>query len=367
MSGFFVYGDGGARFFSDTESEFQTVADTFFANGIASGSIDTHLGVGYLIVTRVMPHTGWTLCRLVKASGVLNEYRANMLIIVVIGIACTLAAFAIYSLVARGITGAIRGLIRSMKRAEENDFKTELPVTREDEVGALTREYNGFIRKINFLVNEVYQVKLHAREAEIASLQAQINPHFLYNTLNCISWKALERHQAEISQMVVALSKMFRFSLSGGDIDVTFRQEMDNVNDYLFLQKMRFEERLKVYVDIPDELCQVRIPKYTVQPIVENCLIHGLGESTPDGCIWISAFEDEAGVAIDVCDNGAGADPAQMARILSGEEPARKGHGHGVRNVNERLKLLYGAEYGLTYSCSVGGGTRVRIRLPRRG
>jgi two-component system sensor histidine kinase YesM len=366
MSGFYVYGAGGTPLFSDAGGEFQQAMDAFYAKGAASGSIDSHRGAGYLIVTRAMAHTGWTLCRLVKASGVLKEFQANLSVVVVVGLACTLAAFAIFSLVARGITSAISGLIQSMKRAEKTDFKTELPVTREDEVGALTGEYNMFIRKINFLVNEVYQVKLHAREAEIASLQAQINPHFLYNTLNCISWKALERHQAEISQMVVALSKMFRFSLSGGDIDVALRQEMDNVDDYLFLQKMRFEERLKVYMDIPDELYQVRLPKYTVQPIVENCVIHGLGEFAPDGCIWITASEAGDDVVIDVTDNGAGADPEQMARILSGEEPPRKGHGHGVRNVNERLKLLYGAQYGLTYLRPEAGGTRVRIRLPRR-
>lgn len=222
------------------------------------------------------------------------------------------------------------------------------------------------IRRINVLVNEVVQEKLNAKQAQLENLQAQINPHFLYNTLNCIEWKALANDQIELSEMIQCLSRMFRFSLKGGENRIPLEKEIENVRDYLMLQKKRFEESLTYLVDVQEEVLKCHVIKFFMQPLVENSILHGIQKRQGGGYVGISAEREADMLVICVWDNGEGIDEEKIRRLLQGEtyEEQQKRHRHGIYNVNERLVMNYGEESGLQFENRSVGGTKVTIRIP---
>lgn len=222
------------------------------------------------------------------------------------------------------------------------------------------------IKRINILLNEVVQEKINTKQAQLEMLQAQINPHFLYNTLNCISWKAMANNQMEISEMIQGLSRMFRFSLGKGEQTIEMEQEIDNIRDYLMLQKKRFEEKIVYLIDVDEAVLKYRIIRFILQPLVENSILHGISKQVGIGYVGITAEEKEGILIIQVWDNGAGFDEKKVRMVLNGDTYAeeQKRHKHGIYNVNERLKMHYGLQSVLLFEHRKNGGTKVTIRIP---
>ena len=218
------------------------------------------------------------------------------------------------------------------------------------------------------LMREQKETASRLRSSEARALQAQINPHFLYNILDMINWHILSGEKEDASEAVLSLSRFYKMTLSKADIFVPLRDELEQVKTYVKLQNMRFEGRIHLVIDIPDELIEQKVPKLVLQPVVENSILHGIQEKeVPEGTIVIYAWTEENDLVFTVHDDGIGIDPETLATILSKEKSTgarSSGTNIAVSNIHQRLQLLFGEEYGLSFRSEPGEGTEVEIRIP---
>ncbi|MDO5425199.1 MAG: sensor histidine kinase [Eubacteriales bacterium] len=322
----------------------------------------------YHVTSYPAENLGWIFLCLNKTSVVSQSWYVDLLIIFLASVTAIILAVIVYSRFAKNINGIIQTLIRAMRNAEEQRYKEEIRVpTETTEFSMLVEEYNRMIRSVNVLVNQVMQEKLNTKQAQLDNLQARINPHFLYNTLDCINWKAMANGQDEISEMIVGLSKMFRFSLGKGEKEVLLSEELENIRCYLMLCQKRFEEQFSFLIDAPPAVGNYRIMKFILQPLVENSIIHGLQAKGGKGYVSVMVKENPDTLELLVLDNGVGIDEERIAEIMNGsrDESGGKKHRHGIYNVNERLKMRYGEESTLHFSRRANGGTKVSIVLKK--
>lgn len=312
--------------------------------------------------------TGWTVVGAAYTSELLkNNKQARMLYILVAAI-LILAVFAISSILSREITKPLRRLSESMSRVEKGEFdRANVDVTMENEIGSLGKSYNLMTERIHTLMEEnVYEQK-QKRKSELKALQAQINPHFLYNTLDSIIWMSEAGQSDEVVEMTSALAKLLRQSISNDHEQVELGQEMEYVKNYLTIQKMRYQDKLEYTIEVDPQVRHVMIVKLVLQPIVENAIYHGIKYKGSKGTLRIRAFAESEDVCIVIEDNGIGMDDTALNIIFDETQKIHKQNGVGVPNVQKRLKLYYGDKYGITYESKVGIGTRATIRIPQRG
>jgi two-component system sensor histidine kinase YesM len=291
--------------------------------------------------------------------------RVGILLLAVVSLALG-AAFLVSRLIARRITDPIPALIAQMKAVEEGDWEARVDVSSGNELGVLGRSFNQMTSKLKALIEEVYTGQIVRREAELKALQAQINPHFLYNTLDVIYWTAQMEKAPQSAEMVQALARLFKLGLNHGEEFTTVGREVEHLESYLVLQKMRFETPPEVTVDIDPALSPCVTPKLILQPLVENAFVHGLAGLERPGRISVTGrCEDREGpVAVFVVeDNGVGMTQQRLAEVLSDDAANRDSY--GVKTVDESLRLFFGREFGLTIESSPGRGTRVTLILPR--
>lgn len=362
---FYIY--GGEKLLFGPEEENREIHE--FISGIkltGKEEIDSRRSGRYFVTGCYDPHMDWNYLCVGMVRGVLSSQWINFLIVAMVTCIVIIIASYIYSRFSRGVTRELQSLNEIMERAEDRNFKEEIKIRRIEEFIQLGGAYNKLINRIHILVNEVMREKLNAKQAQLENLQAQINPHFLYNTLDCISWKAMANDQTEIAEMIQCLSKMFRFSLGRGEKEIELSKEVENTRNYLLLQKKRFEDKLVYLIDIPDSVLKYRVIKFFLQPLVENSILHGIQSKPEKGYIGISAGEEDGQLVVRVWDNGTGIDEQQVAVLLRGDTYDNRGkrHRHGIYNVNERLKMRYGEESALRFENRKNGGTKVTIRIP---
>ena len=312
--------------------------------------------------------TGWTVVGAAYTSELLkNNKQARMLYILAAAI-LILAVFAISSILSREITKPLRRLSESMSRVEKGEFdRANVDVTMENEIGSLGKSYNLMTERIHTLMEEnVYEQK-QKRKSELKALQAQINPNFLYNTLDSIIWMSEAGQSDEVVEMTSALAKLLRQSISNDHEQVELGQEMEYVKNYLTIQKMRYQDKLEYTVEVDSKVRHVMIVKLVLQPIVENAIYHGIKYKGSKGTLRIRAFAESEDVCIVIEDNGIGMDETALNIIFDETQKIHKQNGVGVPNVQKRLKLYYGDKYGITYESKVGIGTRATIRIPQQG
>lgn len=312
--------------------------------------------------------TGWTVVGAAYTSELLkNNKQARMLYILAAAI-LILAVFSISSILSREITKPLRRLSESMSRVEKGEFdRANVDVTMENEIGSLGKSYNLMTERIHTLMEEnVYEQK-QKRKSELKALQAQINPHFLYNTLDSIIWMSEAGQSDEVVEMTSALAKLLRQSISNDHEQVELGQEMEYVKNYLTIQKMRYQDKLEYTIEVDPQVRHVMIVKLVLQPIVENAIYHGIKYKGSKGTLRIRAFAESEDVCIVIEDNGIGMDDTALNIIFDETQKIHKQNGVGVPNVQKRLKLYYGDKYGITYESKVGIGTRATIRIPQRG
>lgn len=313
--------------------------------------------------------TGWKVITLAPATALTESISWLALLIVTMGIICFLVLFYLSTFITTIITDPIKQLSDSIKKVQRGDFSQQVSFTNEDEIGELGRGYNAMIVSIKDLIERVYKLQIEEREAELNALQAQINPHFLYNTLDTIFWKAERNHVPEISEMVLALSRIFRLSLNRGNELATVAQEQELIEHYLKLQKIRFKQKLSYEIDFDPKLLELRIPKLILQPFVENAIIHGIEELESDGHLQITGKLDQDRLVFNITDNGVGMDEEKINKILSRNETNNENQlkvsgGYAVRNVLERLELYYSSNHELTFQSRPAQGTTVTIKIP---
>lgn len=256
----------------------------------------------------------------------------------------------------------LKQLGESMKRLENENFNTELPERGNDEVTLVCRNFNKMSRKLNELINEVYAYQIKQKEAELKVLHEQINPHFLYNTLNTIYWMCKMERASETALLVDSLSKLFRLSLNSGKSITTVEKEMEYLRYYIVIQKKRYEEMIRFEMEVSEDVLQCQTVKLTLQPLVENAIYHGIEKKGTRGRIVIRAYRSGDCMYFQVSDDGAGADVERLNALLY--ETGEANQGFALRNVHERIRLYYGEPYGLSFESSPGEGTTVTVVQP---
>ncbi len=250
-----------------------------------------------------------------------------------------------------------------MKRVENGNFDTEVKINSADEIGELSRDFNIMIKKINRLMRQNMQDQEQKRKSELKALQAQINPHFLYNTLDSIIWMAEAKKHEEVVEMTSALANLFRLSISKGEQIIPIKKEVEHIKNYLIIQKMRYKDKLDFKIDVNEKIMDYKILKILLQPLVENSIYHGIKNKTGMSLIQITGEKFEDKILLKVIDDGVGMDKHQIKNIFKKSKTSIEKSGVGVRNVNERIKLYFGNNYGITYESKIGIGTTANIWL----
>ena len=265
------------------------------------------------------------------------------------------------------VTKPLQQLSSAITGLATGDFDQQVEVKTNDEIGEVARCFNKMVEDIKTLIDENYVITLKERESELTALQAQINPHFLYNTLDTLYWQATEEGNDEIAESIFALSQLFRLVLSQGKREVTVSQEMELVSRYLQIQKMRFSKRLNYEIEVEDEIKEILIPKLIVQPFVENAVVHGFENVSTPCFLTVKAKQDGEAIRFEVEDTGVGMSKEQIEGIWEEESPqyAKQRIGrYAIKNIKERLELRYHEDFDLEIHSIVGKGTTVILRIP---
>ncbi|AWB46444.1 two-component sensor histidine kinase [Paenibacillus sp. CAA11] len=327
-------------------------------------------GKRYLVVFNEGERSGWKLVKTLPYSSIYETATRTRNLSILIGLLLLLVAVVLVSLTANAITKPLKKLSHQMRRFSEGTFDAEAAVNGRDEIAYLNRQFNQMVRRTNDLINERYKMKLVEKNAILKALEAEINPHFLYNALQAISTKALKHERFDIADMVDALALTLRYCISGKD-RVLAREELEHVGRYLSLQKARFGSRLQVEIEWDESLKQLELPKLSLQSLVENSIKHGLEKVSTDVLIVIRASLDEDQAIISVTDNGPGFTSERLREVLISfeedwEERDGGGSSIGLKNLNTRLKLLYGEQAGLLITAA-SPGTELRMIIPQGG
>jgi sensor histidine kinase YesM len=274
-------------------------------------------------------------------------------------------AFWLAFLFASNLTKNIALLEKSMNKVEKGDFSVLIHPVSYDEIGMLALRFNYMTERIHNLIDTVYKDQVEKQKAKYQMLVAQINPHFLYNTLGSIRWLANKNGQPDIEAMVGALIHLLRSSSHENNF-VTVGDEINNVKNYIILQKFRYENRFQIRYEIASSVEPCYMLKLVVQPLVENALYHGIDMVRGDGLIVVRAFPKGKKLIVEVEDNGVGMDPETVGSILKNSKKENRFgfNGIGIHNVNDRIRLFYGPDYGLSYKSSQGKGTTAVVEMP---
>ena len=311
--------------------------------------------------------TGWTIVGCMNMSELLKNSRKARSIYVLVALGLIAVALVISSEIARNITFPIQKLRDSMKRVQKGDFSAaEIEVYSDNEIGSLTRSFNVMTHKIQDLMAQNIQEQEQKRKIELKALQSQINPHFLYNTLDSIIWMAEGKKNEEVVLMTASLARLLRQSISIENELVTIGQEVEYVRSYLTIQKMRYKDKLEFEINVDPRITHAKIIRLVLQPIVENAIYHGLKYKESKGMLKVHGYELGERIIIDVTDNGVGMDEETLKHIYDKHKVNYHSNGVGVYNVQQRLVLYYGKEYGIIYHSEKGKGTTATVVIPKR-
>lgn len=318
----------------------------------------------YIISTS--DYSGWKVVGAVYVDE-LNPYEAvtKQIYILLMGLSLILAIL-ISVIISRRFLHPIKDLNDGMNRFKHGDLDTVVEIKEENEFGELADTFNDMTGRIKNLVERNKESEKAKHKFELKSLQSQINPHFLYNTLDSIVWMAEAEMNREVVEMTDSLAKLFRISINRGDEFVTVAQEIEHIESYLKIQKLRYGEKLNYEIEADPSLLPLRIVKIIIQPIVENAIYHGIKKLANPGMIWIRLIDKGDDMDIVISDNGVGMDEETVRKLLDpGEEKRSDKGGIGVLNVDQRIKLHYGDDYGLQIESEEFEGTKVTMTLPK--
>ena len=344
--------------------DYDTIKASFMSsnNFIERNILDTKVYAGFYSIS----NTDWFMVTVLPSPPLIHESNRLMIQIVLIYAVFLVLALIFANVLAHSITGRLSSVIRQMQTVRHGPPTPMESPQAHDEIGNLIDTYNYMTRKMEELMEKQAKAAEDLRIAEFNSLQAQINPHFLYNTMDMINWMALQGRTDEISHAVQSLSRFYKLTLSRKKGISTIARELEHVTIYVQLQNMRYHDSIELITDIPDELSEYQIPKLTLQPVVENSILHGILEKeSKSGTIVITGWMENENVVLLVSDDGVGIPPEILSTILSGNGNSQSGGTNiAVYNTHRRLQILYGNDYGLTYSSKPGEGTEVEIRFP---
>ena len=353
-----LIGSSKAAMAESMEPDFFLLENGDGANGWREVKKDKEI---YMMNQMELENTGWSMAAVVP----LKELRAKSRrvcdgmiwgLLPIMGVATCIIYF-----FAGSFSDRIKRLSYQMSHWRDQDVMQEVSTDPADEVGRLGLEYKEMRREIDELMQQKYESGIAIKDAELKALQAQINPHFLYNTLDLINWEAMERDAPEIGELVQMLARYYKSVLRKGFDTVSLHHEIEHIVTYVKIQNFRFDGRIHLKVEIPEELMSKKMLKLTLQPIIENSVSHGISaEDEGEETITVRAREEGGDLIIEVQDDGKGMTKEQLETILKVDE--NNSH-YAVFNIHDRIRLKYGEGYGLRYESAIGQGTTVTIRI----
>ena len=309
--------------------------------------------------------TGWTVVDCVRVEELLRRSNEAQSIYVLVAMGLMAVALFFSRFVAKSITLPIQRLCDSMERVQEGDFSvSDIVVDSENEIGSLTKSFNVMTQRIHELMAQNIREQEAKRKSELKALQSQINPHFLYNTLDSIIWMAEGKKNEEVVLMTASLACLLRQSISNEDELVSIGQEIEYARGYLTIQKMRYKDKLEFRIEVEPSILNIRLIKLVLQPVIENAIYHGLKYKESRGLLLVKGFMKNGNAVLQVIDDGVGMDQETLDHIYERHKVDYHSNGVGIYNVQKRLQLYYGNEYGIVYESKPGEGTTATITIP---
>ena len=339
------------------------------AAGYTDGSHqETFGGARREVTVKTVGYTGWKLVGVVPSENLWDNYGQMVLFFLFVVLFSVFLLVFVNLRLSEWITAPVKKLDRAVKELEAGGTEADFDVGGPGEVEHLSHSIRSMVSTMRHLMDDIIQQEEQKRRSELEVLQSQINPHFLYNTLDSVIWLTENGRTDDAVVMLTSLARFFRISLSRGSSIIPIRDELEHARHYLTIQKMRYKNKFSATITAEDGVESLYTIKLIVQPILENAIYHGMAYADGDGEISVRAFRDGEDVLIEVSDNGPGMPEEVVANLLNPNGPAAaagaKGSGIGFRNVHQRIRLTFGADYGLTILSEPDDGTTVRIRLP---
>lgn len=306
----------------------------------------------------------WFLCVEVDNAILMKDTQQLLTGLIVIWALVLCIAIISCIILSNSITKPLAKLNKIMKRVENGDLTGQADESGHDEIAGISRAFNQMLSRIKSLMKQIVNDEKDKRSAELQVLQSQINPHFLYNTLDTLQWKAYEYDDEKMVDLIAALSGFFRISLSKGKEFIPISKEIEHVTNYLFIQQYRFSEILDYSIEIDESLNEFYTLKLILQPLIENSIQHGIKPKQLHCQILIQGTRDGNEAVFKIIDNGVGIDEATLAKLRHDLSESKQGLGYGLYNVNRRCKLIYGNHYGLEIESKLGEGCCVILRIP---
>lgn len=324
-----------------------------------------------------MDSPDWKVIIYMSLSQMLKEVGILQYWLIILSIISVLVLSILSIFISRDFIYPINKLIAAMRRVEKGDNSINVAVDRNDELGFLSESFNKMTREIDYLVKWNYKEQITRKEAELTALQSQINPHFLFNTLESINWMARLNNVPQISDTISVLSSLMEAGIRRDDKLITVGEEFQYIDNFIYILKMRFQDRIELRKCVQAEALQILIPRLLIQPLVENAVYHGIENSSRNGIIFLKAVVREDVLTIEVVDNGVGIDSEGLVLLnerLSTSNDAyfrslssKSSRSIGIENVNRRIKLFYGENYGLKIESRVDSFTKAAICIPVNG
>ena len=346
--------------------DYNTIEDSFMSsnNFIERNILDTTVYAGFYNIKQ----SGWFMVTVLPSGPLITQSNMIMIQYILMYLAFLVFALILAHFMSHSITNRISSVIHQMSKVRKGTLSPMDSPEYHDEIGDLIDTYNYMTRRMDQLMTEQAKAAEELRIAEFHSLQAQINPHFLYNTMDMINWLAQQGRTEEVSRAVQSLSRFYKLTLSRKQSISTISREAEHVDIYIQIQNMRYHDSIAFVSDIPDELMEYQIPKLTLQPIIENSVLHGILETDDKtGTIVLTGWLEDSDIILLISDDGVGISSDRLSTLLSGEGTSSSGGTNiAVYNTHRRLQILYGPDYGLKYSSNPGQGTEVEIRIPAK-
>jgi len=327
------------------------------------------------LVTYVkMKDTDWKIISYIPLNILYKDINNFRLIIICICLVTVLLFTLLNRKLSNDFIIPIKRIVTGMKEIQKGTH-VDIEMDRDDELGFITKTFNEMSKEINHLITWIYREQITRKEAQLKALQSQINPHFLFNTLESINWMAMLKNVPEISETVTALSSLMEASIGRDDKLIPLREEFKYIDHYISILKKRFEDRIQLHVYVEnDDILEINIPKLLIQPIIENAVYHGIGNINDVGIIRLNTFIRYGVLIIEVVDNGIGMDKESLDKLneilaLDNDTYFRlrvneERKSIGLENVNRRIKLFYGEKYGLTINSEKDKFTKVTVSIP---
>jgi|GEM_PF-1033807 Putative regulator of cell autolysis len=358
-------------------------------NEVGSNKIIKYKGNKYFILKLNVNNenlniNNWNIIYLIPANNMVSNVNDIWLSSLLLGIVCITFSLAIIFWISGNITGRIGKLLKVINNTRDTNFKMTIEISGTDEIGSLEKDFNSMIKEIDTLVNEIYKTSLRMKdveiysqkvlvekkEAELIALQEQINPHYLFNTLEIIRMNLVLKGDGETANIIRAFSEGFRVCIESNEDIYLLRDEMRFVENYFAIQKYRFGSAITFLVDIPENMLDYYIPKLLIQPLVENSICHGITKKQGGGTVKIEVYQVNSTMHIKVSDSGIGIDENELEKVRNiiyndmSIKDSSKIKMFALKNLHKRLNLMYGSAYGLKISSTMNIGTYVEVNLP---